>query len=219
MRQSPPSFWRSAYTKLCNEVEQVLGKALGYPYYYKDQKNFPGSTEADGVCVGDHVPESILAEAARRLEYDMLKPKGLVFKETDNIPCTAELEVKLGKLATYFDRRARENGKRAEKLEANLKTFTNLTDMVKSEQGAYYFSGKEDSYKNAAYKVRELLGMNEPTKTKPVWIIKLHRGNQWIRAYNPLVRGEFSSVEEANEAIRKNKLPVSWYRVVPKETQ
>ena len=61
-------FWRKLYFDLANEVEQTLGKALGYPYYSDDQKNFPGTTEADGVCVGDHVPESLLAEAASKLK-------------------------------------------------------------------------------------------------------------------------------------------------------
>ena len=60
-------FWRKAYFKLADEVEQTLGKALGYPWYKDDHKNFPGATEADGVCIGDHVPESLLAEAARKL--------------------------------------------------------------------------------------------------------------------------------------------------------
>lgn len=50
-----------------HEIEQTLGKALGYPWFKDDQKNFPGSTEADGVCVGDHVPESLAAEAATRI--------------------------------------------------------------------------------------------------------------------------------------------------------
>lgn len=49
------------------EIEQTLGKALGYPWYKDDQKNFPGATEADGVCVGDHVPESLALEAAERI--------------------------------------------------------------------------------------------------------------------------------------------------------
>jgi len=48
-------------------VDQVLGKALGYPYYCSDQKNFPGSTVADGVCTGEHVPESLADEAAAHL--------------------------------------------------------------------------------------------------------------------------------------------------------
>lgn len=46
------------------DVEQALGKVLGYPWYKDDQKNFPDATEEDGVCVGDHVAGSIAAEAA-----------------------------------------------------------------------------------------------------------------------------------------------------------
>ena len=49
------------------EVQQVLGKALGYPWYKDDQKNFQGATEADGVCVGEHVSASIADEAAQRI--------------------------------------------------------------------------------------------------------------------------------------------------------
>lgn len=47
-----------------NDIEQTCGKALGYPRFCDDQKNFPGSTEADGVCIGDHVAASIAAELA-----------------------------------------------------------------------------------------------------------------------------------------------------------
>ena len=50
-----------------NEICQILGKALGYPWYKDDQKNFPGAAEEDGVCVGDHVAASIAMEAAERL--------------------------------------------------------------------------------------------------------------------------------------------------------
>lgn len=50
------------------DVEQVLGKALGFPWFKDDQKNFPGTTEADGVCVGDHVAASIAMEAAAMIE-------------------------------------------------------------------------------------------------------------------------------------------------------
>lgn len=57
-----------AYYKTAHELEQLLGRALGYPWFKDDQVNFPGSTEADGVCVGEHVPESIAAEAAARIE-------------------------------------------------------------------------------------------------------------------------------------------------------
>jgi hypothetical protein len=54
--------------KECNEVEQELGKALGYPWYKDDPKNFPDATEADGVCVGEHTPATIAAEAASRIK-------------------------------------------------------------------------------------------------------------------------------------------------------
>jgi hypothetical protein len=49
------------------DIEQSLGKALGYPWYKDDPKNFPDATEESGVCVGEHVPASIAAEAARRI--------------------------------------------------------------------------------------------------------------------------------------------------------
>lgn len=58
---------KDAYFKLSDHVQQTLGKALGYPWYKDDQKNFPGATDADGVCVGEHVAESIADEAANRI--------------------------------------------------------------------------------------------------------------------------------------------------------
>ena len=48
------------------EIEQTCGKVLGYPWFKDDQKNFPGATEKDGVCVGDHVGETIVSELAKR---------------------------------------------------------------------------------------------------------------------------------------------------------
>ena len=63
------------YYKLQDEICQVLGKALGwYPWYKDDQKNFPGATEADGVCVGEHVAESMADEVAgeiKRLRFQV----------------------------------------------------------------------------------------------------------------------------------------------------
>ena len=50
------------------EIEQILGKVLGYPMYKDDQKNFPGATEADGVCVADNTACSLANEAAKRIE-------------------------------------------------------------------------------------------------------------------------------------------------------
>lgn len=47
-----------------HEIQQALGKALLYPWYCDDQKNFPGATRKDGVCVGEHIAESLADEAA-----------------------------------------------------------------------------------------------------------------------------------------------------------
>jgi hypothetical protein len=58
---------RTEYSKANDEICQTLGRALKYPKFVDDQKNFPGATEESGVCVGDHVAESIAIEAARHI--------------------------------------------------------------------------------------------------------------------------------------------------------
>ena len=58
---------RAAISKSQDDIEQTLGRALGYPWFKDDQKNFPGATDADGVCVGDHVAESLAMEAASKI--------------------------------------------------------------------------------------------------------------------------------------------------------
>lgn len=58
---------RTNWSKVNDEICQTLGKALGYPWFKDDQENFPGATEANGVCVGDHVAESLADEAAKRI--------------------------------------------------------------------------------------------------------------------------------------------------------
>lgn len=50
------------------EIQQILGAALGYPRFVDDQANFPGATEDDGVCVGDHVGVTLAMEAAEEIE-------------------------------------------------------------------------------------------------------------------------------------------------------
>jgi len=47
-----------------DEVCQTLGKALGYPWFKDDQKNFPGADESAGVSPGIHTAETIAHEAA-----------------------------------------------------------------------------------------------------------------------------------------------------------
>lgn len=51
--------WQKAYGHTVWHVEQTLGRALGYPPDPTEDGSDPGT-----VCVGDHVPESIAAEAA-----------------------------------------------------------------------------------------------------------------------------------------------------------
>lgn len=58
---------RVAMASRNDEITQALGKALGYAWYRDDPANFPGATEADGVCVGEHVAETIAHEAANRI--------------------------------------------------------------------------------------------------------------------------------------------------------
>jgi len=57
---------RDGIAKQSLEIEQTCGKVLDYPWFKDDQKNFPGATEKDGVCVGEHVAETIAAELARK---------------------------------------------------------------------------------------------------------------------------------------------------------
>lgn len=45
---------QSALKSLEEESCQILGRALGFPIYCEDQKNFPGTTAADGVCTGPY---------------------------------------------------------------------------------------------------------------------------------------------------------------------
>lgn len=60
----------NACSKQNEEVCQTLGQVLGYPWFCDDQQNFPGATKQDGVCVGEHVAESIAASAAKRIDAD-----------------------------------------------------------------------------------------------------------------------------------------------------
>ena len=51
-------------TAVIDRCQQIAGKALGYPWFKDDPKNFPNATEADGVCIGEHVEETIVQELA-----------------------------------------------------------------------------------------------------------------------------------------------------------
>lgn len=55
------------YKKESEEIEQILGKALGYPLYIDDPKTFPNATEDDGVCVGIETAWSLAMGAAQTI--------------------------------------------------------------------------------------------------------------------------------------------------------
>jgi len=65
------------------EIEQIAGKALDFPWYKDDQKNFPGSTEADGVCTGCHTAASIVEELANT--YTNIKARSDFLIKKDNL--------------------------------------------------------------------------------------------------------------------------------------
>jgi hypothetical protein len=60
--------YKAMYLKTSHEIKQILGKSLNYPWYKDDQKNFTGATEEDGVCTGEHAPETIAMEASRKIK-------------------------------------------------------------------------------------------------------------------------------------------------------
>lgn len=54
----------AGYQHHLRECEQFAGRALGYPWFKDDQVNFPGAAEADRVCVGEHIGDTIVEELA-----------------------------------------------------------------------------------------------------------------------------------------------------------
>ena len=71
------------YQEEMNLIEQLAGKALGYPWFKDDQKNFPGATEADGVCIGEHVAYTIVKQLAQAYTLSKDIGRGLVKKIID----------------------------------------------------------------------------------------------------------------------------------------
>ena len=63
--------------KMNKEVCDILGRVLGYPWYKDDKENFPDATEADGICVGGNVAESLAEEAAIELTKAKVEIKRL----------------------------------------------------------------------------------------------------------------------------------------------
>jgi hypothetical protein len=75
------------------DIEQILGKALKYPWFKDDPKNFPTATEEDGVCVGDHTAWSLAmcaADKIKELEEELAKWKAcadMLFVYADELKC------------------------------------------------------------------------------------------------------------------------------------
>lgn len=97
--------WASHYFKTAHEVEQILGKALGYPEADESIMEKPDGS----VVVGDHVPESLADEAALRIKTAEAK-LAKVRREAENLLTvlehgggnvktrTRDLEIRMGKL-------------------------------------------------------------------------------------------------------------------------
>jgi len=51
-----------------HEIEQILGKALNYPWLKDDRKTFPLATEKDGVAIGAETAWSLAMQAADRIK-------------------------------------------------------------------------------------------------------------------------------------------------------
>ena len=56
-----------AFAKELYEIEQTLGKVLGFPWRYKNQDVFPGATEEDGIETGHLQPVDIAYLAAKEI--------------------------------------------------------------------------------------------------------------------------------------------------------
>ena len=128
---------------------------------------------------------------------------------------TKELEVRLQRLAAHLTKRSKENAKRAKKLDNNQSSWEGSSysenSYYENQRSAYYFSGKSESYENAAAKVLGLLNQAAPEPPVPApvkaekWIVECRSGDKypWLySAYNSNDDGQlnFASKEEAEES-------------------
>ena len=152
------------------------------------------------------------------------KPTTLQLPEC-NEPCTANLEVRLEKLANYFLMRAKENRRRADREERKANGWQDIDLIVKHDRSGYYFDGKADSYERAAVKIREVLGIDNLKRSfksylhgkwiapqPQVWITEFCDRRQlgtddeeWYRSRDKGVCGEFSSEAAALRAIAQRR--------------
>jgi hypothetical protein len=88
------------YQHHIDEAEQEAGKALGYPWYKDDQKNFPGATEENGVCIGEHVVDTIVAKLAAVAVQEVAKHKNVTIADLE--ARLAEAEDQVSAFTTLF---------------------------------------------------------------------------------------------------------------------
>lgn len=94
------------------EIDQILGKALGYPRYCDSPEIFHGATEADGVCTGEHTAVTLAMEAASRIKElsgELVVQQAIIISERacaehkDGIIGVLKLKEVKNKLAEYED--------------------------------------------------------------------------------------------------------------------
>jgi hypothetical protein len=89
-----------------------------------------------------------------KAEWESPQPQVGLIKAADS----ESLGQKIERLIAYFEKRAKENYKRARNLENKASTsLQHLEVCAQTERSGYYFSGKADSYERAAEKVQEIL--------------------------------------------------------------
>lgn len=125
-----------------HNIEQTLGKVLGYPWHKDDLKNFPDATEADGVCVGDHVAESIALEAAHRIET--LKKENNKLKLQLSSQKEDGCIVSVGGLVTDIEQKEIERSQKPKDItDVRLKAVGNLSYLLSMIRCGEQLSGQE----------------------------------------------------------------------------
>ncbi len=145
-------------------------------------------------------------------------------------PAESPIGQSIERLAAYFEKHAKENTKRSEKLDKELQTtLLSWTDYKRNEHSSYYLSGKADAYRRAADKVREVLFLEllgepeypamfggkpervyepvEPKKPAEKWVIDMRSkgsNKSWLISGDSDVCGVFPSKAAAEEAIAHN---------------
>jgi predicted DNA-binding transcriptional regulator YafY len=96
-----------------DEAQQAAGIALGYPWYKDDQVNFPGATEKDGVCIGEHAGATIVQELAGKFTKLYEFNKMLPFLQALDDQVIEAAQGMLGALAILSPAKARERLRKA----------------------------------------------------------------------------------------------------------